>query len=148
MSILPSSTPKHRIPAGGRSFGAIVAAETLKDAEAWINEVSGTERVRRLALVADMLIAANPEQLADEADADEAAEMAVETLIERLNDEKQNVEREAREDVWSAAEETAVKTWSPFRTSWAPGRVGPRWVCKSGRYGNGELATAGTAVRS
>jgi len=148
VSILPSSTPKHRIPAGGSSFGAIIAAETRKDAEAWINEVGGAERGRRLALVADMLIDAHPEQLPAEADAEVAAEMAVETLIERLNDEKRRAERDAELDAWSAAEESAVKAWSPFRTSWAPGRVGPRWVCKSGRYGNGELATTGTAVRS
>jgi len=40
----------------------------------------------------------------------------------------------------SGTEEELVKQSSPFRTSWAPGRTGPRWVCKSGRHGDGSPA--------
>ncbi|WP_404871077.1 hypothetical protein ACI1MP_38030 (plasmid) [Kitasatospora griseola] len=144
MSILPSSAPKHRTPGAGRSFGAIIAAETLADAQAWIDQVGGGARSHRLALLADMLLAANPESApveSEDTDPDEAAELAVETVIQRLTDEKRRAEREAELAAWTPAEAAAVERWSPFRS-------GPRYVTRSGRYGNGELASAGTAVRS
>ncbi|MEV7217881.1 hypothetical protein AB0O31_32900 [Kitasatospora cineracea] len=153
-TILPSSVPNYRTPGAGRSFGAIIAAETLADAQAWIDQVGGAARTRRLGLLADMLLAANPEptdtdvEAGSEAkvdsvvvDPDEAADMAVETVIQRLADEKKQAEREAELAAWTPAEAAAVERWSPFRS-------GPRYVTRSGRYGNGELATAGTAVLS
>ncbi|WBP92184.1 hypothetical protein [Kitasatospora cathayae] len=139
MSILPSSAPKHRTP--GRSFGAIIAAETLTDAQAWIDEVGGGARSHRLALLADMLLAANPELIESEEDVDPdaAADLAVETVIQRLNDEKARAEREAELDAWTPSEAKAVAAASPWRN-------GPRWVTRSGL--TGKSASAGTAVRS
>ncbi|MFJ9846294.1 hypothetical protein ACIRYZ_38820 [Kitasatospora sp. NPDC101155] len=164
MSILPSSAPKHRTPGAGRSFGAIIAAETLADAQAWIDQVGGGARSRRLALLADMLLAANPEPAESEntdrgyvrisapsleknpeliecedVDPDEAADLAVETVIQRLNDEKKRAEREAELDAWTPKVAAAVAAASPWRN-------GPRWVTRSGL--TGKSASAETAVRS
>ncbi|MEV7602925.1 hypothetical protein AB0O91_36725 [Kitasatospora sp. NPDC089797] len=144
MSILPSSAPKHRTPGAGRSFGAIIAAETLTDAQAWIDAAGGGARSHRLALLADMLLAANPDTAPaedEDVDPDEAADLAVETVIQRLNDEKRRAEREAELDAWTPKVTEAIAAASPFRN-------GPRWVTRSGRYGNGELAPAETAVQS
>ncbi|MFD7590687.1 hypothetical protein ACFV84_35215 [Kitasatospora sp. NPDC059811] len=157
MSILPSSTPKHRTPAS-RSFGAIIAAETLADAQAWIDEVGGGARSHRLGLLADMLLAANPEPAesegvdcgfvrisapnldanpelveSEDADPDEAADLAVETVIQRLNDEKHRAEREAELAAWTPKEADAVAAASPWRN-------GPRWVTRSGLTGKSAQA--------
>ncbi|MER5641859.1 hypothetical protein ABT095_33600 [Kitasatospora sp. NPDC002227] len=160
MSILPSPSQQQR---PRRSFGAIVAAETVADASLWISQVSGTERTRRLGLLADMLLAANPEtgetdelvlvaELIDEPtqpeglviDQDVAADLAVETLVAELVDPRRqrDSDREVRvyPEAWytKTAEGRAVTAASPFRN-------GPRYVTRSAR--TTELAAAGTAVR-